>query len=153
MGCTCSRDGTKIIVNQKLTGHNQFLLKIHIPDTDNIKILFYNSPFDKEPIIDLINFFFFNHSSDEELDANFISVYNRLTDTFEYYIQRLAGYEIENETNPLKGKCWNCYINKKKVPWTFLCTNNRIISSKDELDLVYECNEDDQSSKMYGTKD
>ena len=59
MGCTCSREGTKIIVNQRMPGLNQFIIKIHIPKSENVKILFYNSAFDKEPIIDLINFFFF----------------------------------------------------------------------------------------------
>ncbi len=33
---------------------------------------------------------------------------------------------------------WNFYINKEKVDWTFSCDNNRIISSKDELDLKFE---------------
>ena len=153
MGCTCSREGTKIIVNQRMPGQNQFIIKIHIPKSENVKILFYNSAFDKEPIIDLINFFFFNSTTDDELDANFISSYNRKTDSFEYYIQRLAGYAIENEVEPKKGKMWNCYINKEKVDWTYMCNNNRIISSKDELELIYEENETDVNNKNLVTSE
>lgn len=153
MGCTCSREGTKIIVNQRMPGLNQFIIKIHIPKSENVKILFYNSAFDKEPIIDLINFFFFNSTADDELDANFISSFNRKTDSFDYYIQRLAGYEIENESEPKKGKVWNCYINKEKVDWTYMCNNNRIISAKDELELVYEENETDVNNKNLVTSE
>ena len=138
MGCNCSRDGTKIIISQKNKGNNQFVLKIHTPDSENVKILFHYSINDRETIINLFNSFFFSNYQEDELDANFISVYNKESDSFEYYIQRLAGYSIENEDNPKKGKMWNFYINKEKVDWTFSCNNNRIISSKDELDLKFE---------------
>ena len=104
MGCNCSRDGTKIIISQKNKGNNQFILNIHIPDSENVKVLFHNSINDRETIINLFNSFFFSNYQEDELDANFISVYNKESDSFEYYIQRLAGYSIENEDNPKKGK-------------------------------------------------
>ena len=138
MGCNCSRNKTKIVISQKNKGNNQFILNVHIPDSDNVKVLFHNSINDREAITNLFNSFFFSNYQDDELDANFISIYNPETDTFEYYIQRIAGYSIENEDFPRKGKMWNFYINKEKVDWTFCCDNNRIISSKDELDLKYE---------------
>ena len=96
MGCNCSRDGTKIIISQKNKGNNQFVLKIHTPDSENVKILFHYSINDRETIINLFNSFFFSNYQEDELDANFISVYNKESDSFEYYIQRLAGYSIEN---------------------------------------------------------
>ena len=55
MGCNCSRDGTKIIISQKNKGNNQFILNIHIPDSENVKVLFHNSINDRETIINLFN--------------------------------------------------------------------------------------------------
>lgn len=82
-----------------------------------------------------MNGFLFTSSTDVDLDANFISIYN---DTFDYYIQRIGGYELENEDEPNKGKMWNCYINKEKIDWTYECNNNRVISIQDEVELRYE---------------
>jgi hypothetical protein len=61
MGCNCSRDGTKIIISQKNKGNNQFVLKIHTPDSENVKILFHYSINDRETIINLFNSFFFSN--------------------------------------------------------------------------------------------
>ena len=33
---------------------------------------------------------------------------------------------------------WNCYINKEKIDWTYVCNNNRVISMNDEVELRYE---------------
>ena len=115
MGCACSRDSTKIIINRRPLANKQFILKIYLPEHIQPKVLFYNSEIDKEPITDLMNSFLFTSAIDDDLDANFISIYNKYTDSFDYYIQRIGGYEIENEEEPNKGKMWNCYINKEKI--------------------------------------
>ena len=138
MGCACSRDSTKIIINRRPLANKQFILKIYLPEHIQPKVLFYNSEIDKEPIIDLMNSFLFTSAIDDDLDANFISIYNKYTDSFDYYIQRIGGYEIENEEEPNKGKMWNCYINKEKIDWTYVCNNNRVISMNDEVELRYE---------------
>ena len=138
MGCACSRDSTKIIINRRPLANKQFILKIYLPEHIQPKVLFYNSEIDKEPITDLMNSFLFTSAIDDDLDANFISIYNKYTDSFDYYIQRIGGYEIENEEEPNKGKMWNCYINKEKIDWTYVCNNNRVISMNDEVVLRYE---------------
>ena len=138
MGCACSRDSTKIIINSRHLANKQFILKIYLPEHIQPKVLFYNSEIDKEPITDLMNSFLFTSAIDDDLDANFISIYNKYTDSFDYYIQRIGGYEIENEEEPNKGKMWNCYINKEKIDWTYVCNNNRVISMNDEVELRYE---------------
>ena len=138
MGCACSRDSTKIIINRRPLANKQFILKIYLPEHIQPKVLFYNSEIDKEPITDLMNSFLFTSAIDDDLDANFISIYNKYTDSFDYYIQRIGGYEIENEEEPNKGKMWNCYINKEKIEWTYVCNNNRVISMNDEVELRYE---------------
>ena len=138
MGCACSRDSTKIIINRRPLANKQFILKIYLPEHIQPKVLFYNSEIDKEPITDLMNSFLFTSAIDGDLDANFISIYNKYTESFDYYIQRIGGYEIENEEEPNKGKMWNCYINKEKIDWTYVCNNNRVISMNDEVELRYE---------------
>ena len=138
MGCACSRESTKIIINRRPLANKQFILKIYLPEHIQPKVLFYNSEIDKEPITDLMNSFLFTSAIDDDLDANFISIYNKYTDSFDYYIQRIGGYEIENEEEPNKGKMWNCYINKEKIDWTYVCNNNRVISMNDEVELRYE---------------
>ena len=138
MGCACSRDSTKIIINRRPLANKQFILKIYLPEHIQPKVLFYNSEIDKEPITDLMNSFLFTSAIDDDLDANFISIYNKYTDSFDYYIQRIGGYEIENEEEPNKGKMWNCYIIKEKIDWTYVCHNNRVISMNDEVELRYE---------------
>ena len=145
MGCACSREGTKIVVNSKTapaSPENIFTIKLHVPDSDIVKLICYKSTRDKEPFIDLVNYFFFGTSSDPKLDPNFISVYQEQKDCFEYYIQRLAGYTLENEENPEQGKMWILYINGIKVNLSFVCENNRVISFTDELELKYEYNDD-----------
>ena len=122
----------------KTFSNKQFILKIYLPEHIQPKVLFYNSEIDKEPITDLMNSFLFTSAIDDDLDANLISIYNKYTDSFDYYIQRIGGYEIENEEEPNKGKMWNCYINKEKIDWTYVCNNNRVISMNDEVELRYE---------------
>ena len=117
--------------------NNKFSLKIHIPNSDKYKTLIFYSLNNKETIVNLFNYFFFLNN-EEKIDVNFISIYNEKNDTFDYYIERLNGYEIENEENPKNGKLWNCYINKKKLDWSFACHNNRIIDVNDEIELIYE---------------
>lgn len=43
------------------------------------------------------------------------------------------GIEIENPTEPLKGKIWVPYINEKKSDWDTLVENNTRISITDHL--------------------
>ena len=144
MGCICIRDGPgKIIINTdfKKNSHSYFLIKIYTPENENYKELAYYSSNDKENITDLVNYFFFNNGSDisEEMDANFISEYEPKTDTFHYYIQRLLGYEIDEEKKETSPK-WNLYINHKLIDLSDAVNNNLMIYKKDKLELKFERN-------------
>ena len=74
----------------------------------------------------------FNSKYMNDLDANFISVYNKNTDEFDYYIQRLCGFEFS------EAKIWVPYINKTKENWTDICQNNRILFKYEDLDFKFE---------------
>lgn len=69
----------------------------------------------------------------KKFDANFISVYNKDKDEYDYYVQRLIGVQIDNEEFPKSGKLWVCYINQRREDWSFLCDNNRIVSKDDDI--------------------
>lgn len=69
----------------------------------------------------------FDGKNGEEVDGNFISIYNPDTDRYEYYVQRLIGVEIENEYAPLKGRCWVPYINNVKQDWDMIVEENKHI--------------------------
>jgi hypothetical protein len=140
MGCNCSREEAKIIANQK-TSHqskNLFIIKIHIPGTEKLRIAMHEGRQDRMLLADVLNNICFCSHSAMELDANFISVYNHENDRFDYYIQRLISIEMENETNPEMGKMWVPYINNLRYSWTYLCHNNRVIKKGDEVELKFE---------------
>ena len=153
MGCRCSRDGRKIIVSSKMKEKNKFILNIHIPKTDNKKILFYISNNEKETLSNIFNELFLNKYP--ELDANIISVYNPTTDSYDYYIQSLLGYKIENVQNPKLGQMWNIYLNNEKLDWNSYFDNFRSITYKDEIDLKYEdyTSKDSYQSKEFNSSD
>ena len=84
------------------------------------------------PLMHLMNCMAFESGEKgRKFDANFISHFNSKTKEFEYYIQRLAGKEIENDANPCSGKIWVPYLNNRREDWSYLCENNRIVSKKD----------------------
>ena len=67
-----------------------------------------------------------------ELDANFISVYNKKKDEFDYYIQRLCGFEMDER------HIWVPYINSVREDWTDICQNNRLVLKTDDVEFKYE---------------
>ena len=45
---------------------------------------------------------------------------------------------MENESFPERGKLWCPYINNAKAEWQFVCENNRMIKSTDEIIWKFE---------------
>lgn len=138
MGCNCSREEGAVIVNNQLKIRNNFFIKIHLPDSYNLKIIKFEGKTDYMLLDELFNKCLFCGTHAEELDANFISVYNDLKDEFDYFIQRLYGYEIEIEENPIQGNIWVIYINRIKYNFSLLCGNSRIVKKDDDIELKYE---------------
>lgn len=139
MGCTCSRDEAKKLVDLHSKKHvNPFLIKINIPETDKVKIILFEGKNISMILSDVLNGAFFCTDHSDDIDANFISIYDKANDKFYYHIERLIGYSIEYIDNPEQGKVWNCYINKKKQDWSFICDQNRIVNKGDEIEFRYE---------------
>jgi len=54
---------------------------------------------------------------------------------FEYFIQRLAGVEVDCEEALRTG--WVPFVNGKREGWSFICENNRIVCKNDEVCFKY----------------
>jgi hypothetical protein len=65
-------------------------------------------------------------------------LYNKDKNDFEYYVQRLIGVGISDETAPSQGKIWVPYINALREDWSYICENNRLVSKDDEIVFRYE---------------
>jgi hypothetical protein len=89
-------------------------------------------------IFELVNIACFSSKYSKELDGNFITIYNKDKDDYDYFIERLVGIKIENDKDPYKGKIWVPYINNQKEDWSFLCQKNRIVTKQDEIVFKYE---------------
>ena len=92
-------------------------------------------------LTDIMNHLFLK----DQFDANFISVYNKELEQFDYYVERLMGVDIKNEKNPLLGEMWHPYINGTKEDWSVLCHKNRLVHKEDEIIWKYEFNAESQS--------
>jgi hypothetical protein len=138
MGCNCSREEARVIVNSQINGRNRYFVKVSMPNSEKIKVVTYEGKADYMLLADLMNHLFFNSRYAEEMDANFISVFDKKKEEFEYFIQRLAGFEIEREDEPYKGRMWVPYINRQKYSWSVLCGKNRVVKKEDEIEFRYE---------------
>jgi len=139
MGCTCSKDEAKNIMeahSKKL--ENPYIIKVNVPETDKIKLIFYEGKKSNMLLSEVLNYVFFCTDQCDILNANFISKYNKEKDEFEYFIERILGIPIENIEEPNKGKIWVCYINNKLQDWTFLCEFNRIVNKGDQIEFKFE---------------
>ena len=47
MGCSCSREEARVIYNKQLqNSKNVYLIKIHLPESDNTKVIVYEGKMD-----------------------------------------------------------------------------------------------------------
>ena len=78
-------------------------------------------------------------SQEKRIDGNFISIYNKESDEFTYYIQRLIGISIEGNPNPVSGKGWAVYVNSEKKPlWNEIVQNDLIVGFNDRIEWIYQ---------------
>lgn len=119
---------------QEKSKNSSFKINIYIPNSENESVtlsLVYDKPYMTLP--NLINSAIFN-SNNEKIDPNFINCYNPVDDDFDYIIERMYGYGIDND----EGKNWNIYINDNLETWSLMCRNNRIVSKGDKIEFKFE---------------
>lgn len=105
MGCGTSaahiRSNAQVDLAQKL---HEYTICVKIPSTGEIEKFSMKLPLLPIPLSSLMNVLAFDSELGKNLDANFISVFRKDNDAFEYLVQRLCGVELENEENPREGK-------------------------------------------------
>jgi hypothetical protein len=111
-----------------------YTIQIYTPNSKKSKELIIEEIKENILVSELMNLLCFNSKYMSELDANFISVYNKNIDEFEYFIQRLLGYEMNDKYS------WVPYINDVKERWTDICQNNRLVFKSDKIEFKYEQN-------------
>ena len=114
----------------------KYTLTIVPPSFDNLiefeLILIYSSV----PLPTLMNFMSFDSPHSKEFDANFISMKD--LGKYNYYVQRLMGYEIENEAHPKEGKMWVPYINDNKMDWNEICEDQLYVKPADLIEWKFQ---------------
>jgi hypothetical protein len=139
MGCNCSTEASVSKVRSQIkfkkrdeSKRSHFLIKIFVPNSQKSKEIIIEDIKENLLVSELMNMACFNSKYMEELDANFISVYNKTKDEFDYFIQRLCGYEMSDSQE------WTPYVNNIRENWTEICVNNRIIFKYDDFEFRFE---------------
>ena len=114
-----------------------FKVLVENPNTKSTSEFYCMSEFSEMLLPTLMNLISFDGQQESQLDANFISQYNKEKEEFDYYVQRLVGVDMENEEYPQRGKNWVPYINGKREDWSFICQNNRIVGKSDQIVWKY----------------
>ena len=75
MGCTCSKEEANNLIEGHIENLNfPYIIKIHIPNTNNVKVILHDGNNANMTLVELINLIFFCSNYSEEIDANFISI-------------------------------------------------------------------------------
>jgi hypothetical protein len=126
-------------VSRDLLEHLPVLQHLESTPFNKVMEFQYETEEDELPLMQVMNYIAFDQGEKgRKFDANFISILNPERKEFEYFIQRLAGKEMENERQPYLGKMWVPYINSKREDWSYICENNRIIAKEDEIIFRFE---------------
>lgn len=138
MGCGAISKPDQSIWLNAFSGLYRYRVKVTQLEEKNITEFIHEDQFDEMPLTTLMNIIAFNEKDSAIFDANFISVHNKESDTFSYYIQRLVGIE----RNPKTGKEWIIYINKAKHTWDEVCQQNIRIHPQDNIVWILQNDKD-----------
>jgi hypothetical protein len=136
MGCGAVTKPEKSLWLNAFSGMFRYRVKVLVTNGSKANFEFvHEDQFDEMPLTTLMNIIAFNEKDAAQFDANFISVYDKLTDSFTYKIQRLLGYE-SNEA----GLEWWVMVNKVKHSWDDICKSNLRVRPQDNLVCVLQGN-------------
>lgn len=112
---------------------------MHNPNTDIIEEFSYNSKHSEMSLPVLMNYLCFDLSQDKRMDGNFISVYNRASDSFTYYVERLIGISIGNNMDAVSGKGWVVYVDNHKKPlWNEIVHHDLTVKYCEKIEWIYQ---------------
>lgn len=119
---------------------HKYTIKVHATETGNPEEFSINTVYLSIPLPSLMNSLAFDAEPGNTLDANFISVFRKDLEKFEYVVQRLCGVEVEDEENLQEGKAWVPYINEKSHAWNEVCEKDTEVSPGDTIEWKFERN-------------
>lgn len=136
MGCGTSADKSKPIAVR--TSQTEFTVKVLNPETKEIEEYTCDMETTYVLLQTLMNVLAFSPSTEVQLKANFISVYDEHKKGFNYFVQQLSGVGMENEEEPYKGRIWVLYLNKQRKDWNEACYEDCLVQASDEILWKYE---------------
>ncbi|OMJ73904.1 hypothetical protein SteCoe_27322 [Stentor coeruleus] len=133
----CGSGATRGIVRATIEEAN-YKVQVSNPKNGQLCNFTYKSNNQSISLTTLMNYLSFDVKYGLEIDGNFISIYNRTEDKYEYYVQRLVGTEIQDEKNPKNGKIWIVYVNDVKTYWNDVVNNDIKVTVKDRIVWKFE---------------
>ncbi|CAG9326543.1 unnamed protein product [Blepharisma stoltei] len=132
MGCGASSTRTTpgfqaVIVKKK------YSIKVYRTLNDEPLDFSVTSEFDEIPLPTLMNIISFDKDTGDSIDANFMSIYDKENDKFDYVVQRLLGIEVENLKDPMSGNMWVPYVKGNKLDWNKICNDEFKVKPEDEI--------------------
>lgn len=125
---------------------------MHNPNTGGIEEYSYTSKTNILSLPVLMNYLCFDVNQEKRIDGNFISIYNKESDDFTYYIERLIGISIEGNADPVSGKGWVVYVNSEKKPlWNEIVQNDLIVGFSDKIEWIYQSFYENRLATNLGT--
>ena len=106
MGCgsAAAKEGVKLSAVMHTQNESAYKILVKNPDSREVLEFKYSSKFQKLSLTTLMNYLTFDVNAEHQIDGNYISIYDKSQDTYQYCVQRLIGKPIENEKSPTKGK-------------------------------------------------
>lgn len=133
----CGSGATRGIIKASIVNSIQeeafYNVQVFNPKNQQLCNYTYKSNNQSLSLTTLMNYLSFDVKYGLEIDGNFISIYNRAEDKYEYYVQRLIGTEIQDEKNPKNGKIWVVYINDIKTYWNDAVNKDIKVTVKDRI--------------------
>jgi hypothetical protein len=125
-------------VDRNNTIRFSYSVQIVNPNTATAISCIVKDEYDEMPLARLMNKLCFASSHANELKTNFVSVYNKQTDEFEYYIESMLSYSPKLDSLPVSGSQWYVYINNVKTSWNQVCGSDTRVSTYDKVVFTYE---------------
>ena len=118
-----------------------FKIGIKHPESGQTQDFTHSDDYDSITLTRLMNFLAFANDDKEKFNANFMSIYNEAAGEFEYIVERLIGFSVQEVKSPIASMTcsqWRPYINGERKEWHGVHDKEVHVSAKDEILWVFE---------------
>lgn len=114
---------------------SQFSVRIVDPKDAQEHKYIVKDEYDEVPVSRLMNLLCFASTHSDNLDANFLAVYDLQQDAHTYVVERLLGARADINSG---GKAWVPYLNGKKSDWHTICEHDIRVTPHEEVVWRFE---------------